>query len=129
MKAELSNKKDETLHYGLYLREKALRARAEVELAAVQQELAAWRSWAQFVYLGGGPVTKADGELRQGVCEKHDAELTALRAQQERLRDFAVHDVNCAVWPGGHAGWREDDRSVCTCGLAAAVLDAPESKP
>lgn len=37
-------------------------------------ELDAWRRWAQYVYLGGGPVTLDDASLRAAVCETHDTQ-------------------------------------------------------
>lgn len=38
----------------------------------LQAELDRWRRWAQFVYLGGGPVTLGDDALRAAVCATHD---------------------------------------------------------
>jgi hypothetical protein len=35
-------------------------------------DLDAWRTWAQFVFLGGGPVTSTDTELRDLICRAID---------------------------------------------------------
>ncbi len=48
----------------------------EEYLEALREErlaLSRWRGWAQFVFLGGGPVTKTDDELRTAICEAYDA--------------------------------------------------------
>lgn len=44
------------------------------QLHLYREELDRWRSWAQFVFLGGGPLTMNDDELRQAVCQKFDDE-------------------------------------------------------
>jgi hypothetical protein len=48
---------------------------------ALQRQLDAWRTWAQFVYGGGGPVTGTDDELRTMIGARQDADLAAARAQ------------------------------------------------
>lgn len=52
------------------------------EHAACLQALEAWRTWAQFVYLGGGPVTLDDDTLRLRVNETHDRDVLAARAAE-----------------------------------------------
>jgi hypothetical protein len=55
----------------------ALRAfvNAELRARAVERELNQWRTWAQWVYLGGGLVTLGDDALRMAVNETHDREM------------------------------------------------------
>jgi hypothetical protein len=70
----------------------ALRAAAlDAAPDSKDDELKRWREWAQFVYLGGGPVTKTDLELRAGVCEAHDADTQALRATIAELTAAATN--------------------------------------
>src|SRR5688572_21823632 len=73
----------------------ALQARAE----AAEAKLANWRTWAQFVYLGGGQAEGSDDELRRRVCEKHDAELraklAAVEQEQARLQGYVQHKPEC----------------------------------
>jgi hypothetical protein len=42
---------------------------------ALQAQLDAWRSWAQFVFGGDGPVVGPDDMLRTWVCAKYDADV------------------------------------------------------
>jgi hypothetical protein len=53
------------------------------------QERDGWRSWAQFVYLGGGPVNGTDSELQAAVCAAQDAReqesVAHLRAALENI--------------------------------------------
>lgn len=64
---------------------------AEVE--RLRKELHRWRDWAQFVYLGGGPLCGDDDMLRSRVCETHDqetddlkTEIAAAEAERDHLR-------------------------------------------
>ncbi len=50
---------------------------------ADSQTLETWRSWAQFVYLGGGPHTLTDAQLQLGVCNAHDKDMSDVRAELE----------------------------------------------
>lgn len=59
---------------------------AEMVIADLQKQLKAWRTWAQFVYLQGGPVTKSDPDLRAAVCAAHDAQVAAVQ------EDFQLAD-------------------------------------
>lgn len=60
--------------------ESALRlSTAEQDRLSEASELKRWRDWAQFVYLGGGPVTLPDAELRAAVCASHDARVDEVR--------------------------------------------------
>ena len=49
------------------------------------QRVEDWRKWAQFVYLGGGPVTASDADLRSAVCEAHDKTTATLVQQRDAL--------------------------------------------
>ncbi len=66
----------------------------QAQLTEAESALSAWRSWAQFVYLEGGPVTKSDDELWIAVCAEHDTDLagvkSALSAAQQEARHW--HD-------------------------------------
>lgn len=57
---------------------RALLSAYETEIEALKQ----WRQWAQFVYLGGGPVVLDDDALRRCMNKKHDSETDALKAEQ-----------------------------------------------
>lgn len=60
------------------------------DASAVRQVVKAlddWRSWAQFVCLGGGPVTATDAVLREAVCETHDSETLAVAQAAEAACD------------------------------------------
>lgn len=69
------------------------------ELAALSEAHARWRSWAQFVYLGGGAVPEDadDKDLQRRVCESQDADLAALRerlTEVEQERDSLTSSYN-----------------------------------
>src|SRR5688500_9274708 len=50
----------------------------------LQERTSTWRSWAQFVYLGGGdPLATDDDTLRQLVCNAHDKDTDRLKARAE----------------------------------------------
>ncbi len=44
----------------------------------VERALTAWRAWAQFVFLGGGPVVDDDTTLQRKVCEQWEQEKRAM---------------------------------------------------
>lgn len=54
------------------------------EVEAMRAALESWRAWAQFVWLGGGPVSATDEELRRRICEVADwrHEADALKEQK-----------------------------------------------
>lgn len=57
-----------------------------------ERRLAKWQAWAQFIYLGGGPlVLDDDKELQRLVCQTHDGELQKLKHELEVQR--AVHTL------------------------------------
>ena len=56
-------------------------AQLAFRVVKLEDALEHWRSWAQFVYLGGGPVTKPDNELRAGVNARHDKDVLDVRAE------------------------------------------------
>lgn len=45
--------------------------------------IAKWREWAQFIYLGGGPVTLDDNQLRVAVNAAHDSDIAAAEARAD----------------------------------------------
>ncbi len=53
--------------------------------------------------------------------------IDELRADQERMREalatYGFHGFYCAAW--ARAPWREEDRALCDCGLAAALSSTP----
>jgi hypothetical protein len=71
----------------------------------------AWVKWAQFVWLDGGPAIGTDEELRQAVCERHDAAVSTERtareqAEQERDRlRAALEDARAALNPDRIMSW------------------------
>jgi hypothetical protein len=81
------------------------RERAE----AAEARVTAWRSWAQFVYLGGGHPQGSDDDLQTAVCAKHDADYIPMRdraeaaeAEQRRLQqenDELRTQTACEAWP------------------------------
>ncbi len=81
-------------------------------LQQAERERDGWRSWAQFVYLRGGPVSGTDKEMQAAVCAAHDAQLTA----SERARAQAEQEA---------ADWR---LSFETANEALAGLDAAEER-
>lgn len=62
--------------------------------SAEHAELQRWRGWAQFVYLGGGPVTLTDDELRAAVCAAHDRQVQDTRENIERSYPSSQADKN-----------------------------------
>lgn len=44
------------------------------EIERLSGALRAWRAWAQFAWLGGGPVEQSDAELRRAVCDRVDVQ-------------------------------------------------------
>lgn len=50
----------------------------EQEVGLLSIRVLGWRTWAQFVYLGGGTVAPdiTDAELQRHVCEAHDREVS-----------------------------------------------------
>lgn len=54
-------------------------------LQASLKALTSWRTWAQFVFLDGGPVTLDDDALRAAVCDRWDKEKTELRSERDAL--------------------------------------------
>ena len=88
--------------YAQLLEEKVLELEALVH---------SWRSWAQFVYLGGGPLEGTDQELQRRVNELHDAEVQELKsgynlheqAIGQLLRDIVLdHSSDSAGKSCGH---------------------------
>ena len=72
-------------------------AQLQQEKDCLEAELEDWRSWAQFVYLGGGRFVEPDDTMRRRVCETHDAQvnelqarLTALQQERDMLRADAT---------------------------------------
>jgi hypothetical protein len=75
---------------------------AEAQGDALRQQIAEWRSWAQFVYGGGGPAPEGatDANMRLKVCEAHDAEMNRLRAKNAKLEAQvdALTRAQAEVW-------------------------------
>lgn len=66
----------------------------EAERVQLRADLSAWRSWAQFVWLGGGEPIGSDDELRQRMCEEADRVLAdALDLFVDRVNARAETDV------------------------------------
>lgn len=57
--------------------------RAKATIAELERRLEGWRSWAQFVYLGGGLLDEEedDEHLQRRVNKAHDAQLREARGQ------------------------------------------------
>jgi hypothetical protein len=102
----------------------ALREAAD-RLAAMESALKQWRGWAQFVYLGGGPVTDDDDTLRNRVCETHDQETVPLRSALERLIQQWRKDADDWEKAPRHDGSTGDIaaiyRRACADGLAEVL--------
>jgi hypothetical protein len=113
-------------HYNWLKRKEAWEAAHQTPEVA---EVKAWRDWAQFVYLGGGPVTLTDKELRAAVCQAHDddteplkAEVSALSARlaavEQALRDYGKHKTDCEkLGPAWEYPRHIHDELTCTCGF------------
>lgn len=68
-------------------------ARLQAENTELAKALTTWRSWAQFIFQGGGPVSGSDAELRAAVCAAYDAEVARLHAE----RDQRKNDVSTRI--------------------------------
>jgi len=56
------------------------RLRASSCSPEAETALKQWRSWANFVFLKGGPPLGTDAELQKRVCEQWDADVAASRS-------------------------------------------------
>lgn len=52
-----------------------------------------WRTWAQFVWLGGGPITQSDDDLRQAMCEQFDRERELVRTLRAFVQEIASEEL------------------------------------
>lgn len=77
---------------------------AEAKVTALEAALQKWREWAQFVYLGGGPLSLPDDEaLRTAVCAVQDAreaaKVTALEtALATATKERDAESENADAW-------------------------------
>jgi hypothetical protein len=55
----------------------------EDEVEAMRAALKSWRTWAQFVWLGGGPVTVDDDELRRRICQAADIDVAEATPERQ----------------------------------------------
>lgn len=65
----------------------AVREPAPPQEKELQKRIDQWRSWAQFVYLGGGVPTDDDATMQTRVCKTHDADVLAVRAELTAARE------------------------------------------
>lgn len=89
----------------------------EAELVQLRADLSAWRSWAQFVWLGGGEPIESDDELRQRMCEEADRGLAAAlelfvdkvnaRAEADMLRGNPIAGAHCRALQAEIAEYRK----------------------
>ena len=68
-------------------------AHARTDVPALVAALEAWREWAQFVWLGGGPPEGTDDDLRRRVCEAADQDVTAAKSKLREELDAAAARV------------------------------------
>jgi hypothetical protein len=98
---------------------------AEQARDEAQRELEAWRKWAQFVYLGGGPVTLSDQELRAAVSSAHDTDVAALTQALKDTKALLAR-AKPRHYPGecGHCGMDELPPDSCPLLKFIAEIDA-----
>lgn len=102
---------------------------------AALQELKQWRGWAQFVYLGCGPVTLSDADQQKAVCETHDKQVATVTKERDAARDalIALQEVARNVTTDIHSGAclycgmrLPAHYEWCSLGKLAALLPAAE---
>jgi hypothetical protein len=106
--------------------------RAEVladQVGELRVALNQWRTWAQFVWLGGGPVVGTDEELQASICAQFDA-LELAKSEWKALAAIGTWHKDCR--PNRHQAAQELLKSQAVINKLAdriAELEAAQSDP